>query len=177
MTLIALLPKRLSRSGCHWAIWAMMLVLPLTVQAELASHVQMSANLQRDGMLVAERDVPMILMVSAEECPYCMVMESDYLVPLLRNRAYEERVLIRKIHLDSFDEIIDFSGESVAPTDISQRYGVWVTPTLLFLNGEGEEMQKRMVGLGVRDFVSAYIDESIDAAAGVMRGLLPGKGG
>lgn len=176
MTLIAQLFNLLFRSGGRWTVWAM-LALPLTAQAELVNHVQMSANLQRDGALATERDVPMILMVSAEECPYCMVMEADYLVPLLRNRAYDEKVLIRKIHLDSFDDIVDFSGEAVAPTDVSQRYGVWVTPTLLFLNGKGEEMQKRMVGLGVRDFVSAYIDESIDAATGVMRGLLSGKGG
>ena len=93
-----------------------------------------------------------------------MVMESDYLVPMLRNRAYDSMVLIRKIHLDSFDEIIDFDGKEIAPTDLSQRYGVWVTPTLLFLNSEGEEVQKRMVGLGVRDFVSDFIDQSIAAA-------------
>ncbi len=93
-----------------------------------------------------------------------MVMEADYLVPLLRNRAYDSQVLIRKIHLDSFDDITDFDGSKVAPTDVSQRYSVWVTPTLLFLNGQGEEVQKRMVGLGVRDFVSDFIDQSIAAA-------------
>jgi len=143
-------------------LWVMLL-LGQTAWADI-DHVKMSANLQKDGGLAAQRGVPMVLMVSAEECPYCMVMESDYLVPMLRNRAYDSMVLIRKIHLDSFDEIIDFDGKEIAPTDLSQRYGVWVTPTLLFLNSEGEEVQKRMVGLGVRDFVSDFIDQSIAAA-------------
>lgn len=129
-----------------------------------SDHVAMSGNLQKDGALDAERDVPLMLMISAEECPYCMVMESDYLAPLLRNRGYDSKVLIRKIHLDGFDDIIDFDGQLAAPTDISQRYKVWVTPTLLFLNSKGEEVQKRMVGLGVRDFVSDFIDQSIAAA-------------
>lgn len=128
-------------------------------------HVPFSNNLQKDAALAAERGVPLLLMVSAEECPYCMVMEADYLVPLLRNRSYDAQVLIRKIHLDSFDEIVGFDGEQVMPTDLSQQYKVWVTPTLLFLNGEGREVQKRMVGLGVRDFVSDFIDQSIAAAA------------
>lgn len=139
------------------------LLLSQTVWA--VDHVAMSSDLQRDGALATERGVPLLLMVSAEECPYCMVMEADYLVPLLRNRAYDSKVLIRKIHLDSFDEIVDFDGSEVAPTDLSQRYRVWVTPTLLFLDGEGREVQKRMVGLGVRDFVSDFIDQSIAAAA------------
>ena len=142
-----------------------LLLLGSSVAIASRDHVEMSDDLRKDGALAAKRNVPLLLMVSAEECPYCKVMEADYLVPMLRNREYDSMVLIRKIHLDSFDEIIDFNGKSVVPTDVSQRYSVWVTPTLLFLNGQGEEVQKRMVGLGVRDFVSAYIDESIAAAA------------
>ncbi len=154
-------------TGIAW----MMLFSPVTWGSPV-DHVEFSTNLQRDGQLATERNVPLLLMVSAEHCPYCLVMESDYLVPLLRNRSYDELVLIRKIHLDSFDDIVDFSGEVVAPTDVSQRYGVWVTPTLLFLNGKGEEMHKKMIGLGVRDFVSDYIDESISTATDTMRRFL-----
>ncbi len=140
---------------------------------ELANHVIFSSNLQQDGQLAAERDVPLLLMISAEECPYCKVMESDYLIPLLRNRDYDERVVIRKVYMDSFDDIIGFSGEAVAPTDLSQDYGVWVTPTLLFLDEKGKEVQKRMIGLGVRDFVSAYIDESLVRATNALKQILP----
>lgn len=158
-----------------------MAVLMLTSVATVAGegsprsvdHVPFSSNLQRDGQLAAQLDVPLLLMISAEECPYCMVMESDYLVPMLRNRGYDDRVLIRKIYLDGFDDIIGFSGESVAPTDLSQEYGVWVTPTLLFLDEKGKEVQKRMIGLGVRDFVSAYIDESLARATDTLKKILP----
>ena len=145
----------------RYFLWSLLLIHSSSWAT--VDHVEMSTNLQKDGALAAERGVPLLLMVSAEECPYCMVMESDYLVPMLRNRAYDTMVLIRKIHLDSFDEIVDFDGKAIAPTDLSQRYGVWVTPTLLFLNGKGDEVQKRMVGLGVRDFVSDFIDQSIAA--------------
>ncbi|MBT3197435.1 MAG: thioredoxin fold domain-containing protein [Gammaproteobacteria bacterium] len=146
-----------------------LLLLFLGSAAAEINHLRLTDDLQRDGALAAERKVPLLLMVSAEECPYCMVMESDYLLPLLRNREYDSKVLIRKIHLDSFDEIKDFSGHPVEPSELSQNYGVWVTPTLLFLNGKGEEVQKRMVGLGVRDFVSAFIDESLALAAKMIR--------
>lgn len=147
-------------------VWILLL---LSQPLWAVDHVELSSNLQQDGRLAAERGVPLLLMVSAEECPYCKVMEADYLVPLLRNRAYDSQVLIRKIHLDSFDEITDFDGRKAVPSDISQRYGVWVTPTLLFLNSSGEEVQKRMVGLGVRDFVSDFIDQSIAAAARLLQ--------
>ena len=152
---------------------ALFMIPSIMAVAGSLDHVEFSTNLQKDGLLAEQRNVPLLLMVSAEECPYCMVMESDYLVPLLRNREYDSLVLIRKIHLDGFDNIIDFSGKGVAPTDLSQEYGVWVTPTLLFLNSRGEEVQKRMIGLGVRDFVSAYIDESILTATDTMKQFLP----
>jgi thioredoxin-related protein len=133
--------------------------------ASQEGEIKLSTNLKKDGALAQELGVPMILMFSAEECPYCMVMESDYLEPLLKNRDYDSKVLIRKLHLDGFDDLVNFSGETVSASDISQEYEVWVTPTLLFLDDKGQEIQRRMVGLGVRDFVSAYIDESINLAS------------
>ncbi len=163
------LPELIVKRSLQFFLLMLLTILNGVSVAEY-NHIQFSTNLQEDGALAATRGVPLMLMISAEECPYCKVMESDYLVPLLRNRAYDSQVLIRKIHLDSFDDLVDFSGNSVAATDISQRYGVWVTPTLLFLNGNnGEEVQKRMVGLGVRDFVSAFIDQSIFAALKMIR--------
>lgn len=131
--------------------------------------VPFSSNLQSDGELVRNRRIPMILMFSADDCPYCIVMESDHLVPLLRNREYDELVLIRKIHLDSTERIDSFSGDEITPVSLGNSYGVWLTPTLLFLDGKGREVQKRIIGLGVRDFVNGEIDELILGAIAKLR--------
>lgn len=134
------------------------------------SSVPFSANLQHDGRLAMVRKVPLLLMFSADDCPYCRVMESDHLVPLLRNREYDELVLIRKVHLDSSEKLINFSGSAVTPTMLRNSYDVWLTPTLLFLDDKGREIERRVIGLGVRDFVNGEIDELIMAAIGGLRG-------
>ncbi|MBC8520145.1 MAG: thioredoxin fold domain-containing protein [Gammaproteobacteria bacterium] len=130
--------------------------------------VPFSSNLQSDGGLAGDSRIPMILMFSADDCPYCVVMESDHLVPLLRNSEYDGLVLIRKIHLGDTEKIVGFSGEKMTSAGVGSSYGVWLTPTLLFLDRKGVEIQQRIIGLGVRDFVNGEIDESIMAAIEVL---------
>jgi len=47
------------------------------------------------------------------------------------------------------------------PAAVSGRYGVFVTPTLLFLDADGLEVSKRIVGINSVDFFGAYVDEAL----------------
>jgi thioredoxin-related protein len=39
------------------------------------------------------------------------------------------------------------SGKRIATTQLSSRYKVFVTPTILFLDGGGSELAERMIGI------------------------------
>jgi hypothetical protein len=39
------------------------------------------------------------------------------------------------------------SGKHIATTQLSSRYKVFVTPTILFLDGGGSELAERMIGI------------------------------
>ena len=43
----------------------------------------------------------------------------------------------------------------------ARRYGVFVTPTLLFLGPDGEELAEQMVGINTVEMYFHYVSESI----------------
>ena len=81
---------------------------------------------------------------------------------MLRNSGYGEKVVIRSISLSDNDTLIDFKGNSVSASEFATKYGVFVTPTLLFLDENGQEVSDKLVGIWSVDFYGGFIDERID---------------
>jgi hypothetical protein len=73
-------------------------------------------------------------------------------------------VLIRKVYIDSEETLRDFSGAPVTGAELAARYGVKLTPIVVFLGPEGEELAERMIGISSPDYYGAYLDEHIATA-------------
>jgi thioredoxin-related protein len=116
-----------------------------------------------------EKRLPILLMFSAKHCTYCVRLEEDFLKPMLRSGDYEDKILIRKIKIDSFGAIRDFKGEQATAGEIADRYKIYVTPTVVFIDGDGVQLAKKRVGLTTPDFYGGYLDQSIDIALDVLR--------
>jgi hypothetical protein len=52
----------------------------------------------------------------------------------------------------------------VPTAEFAARYGVSLTPTLLFLNADGIELSERLIGIWSEDFYGGFIDSRIDTA-------------
>ncbi len=102
-----------------------------------------------------------MLEVSASYCGYCRTLEEEIIKPMLRSGDYERNVLIRKLEIDSYLDIRNFNGEKVTPANLASQYGVFVTPTLIFLDGRGREVSERILGVNSLDFFGAYVDEAL----------------
>ena len=121
----------------------------------------------------------MLLTFSAITCEYCRQLEDEFLRPMLISGEYTDRILIRRLLLDNGSRVIDFAGERIASTQLSDRYKVYVTPTILFLDGNGNELAERMVGIYTPEMYGGYLDNCIDTALYTIRapaklGQLPG---
>ncbi len=116
-----------------------------------------------------QKRLPILLMFSAEYCGYCERVEEEFLKPMLRSGDYEDKVLIRKIKIDGFDDIRDFDGKQISIDAFTSRYNVVVTPTVAFLDGNGAQLAPKRVGLSTPDFYGGYLDQSIDAALDMLR--------
>lgn len=115
--------------------------------------------------------MPILLLVSQGACPYCDLLKQEILQPMVISGAYRDRVLIRELLIDEDDTLIDFDGQPVTGRSFAKRYLKRLfTPTLLFLDHEGRERTKRMIGITTPEMYGYYVDESIDKAIGAIRG-------
>lgn len=121
------------------------------------------------GKSADERRLPILLMFSARDCAYCIQLEEDFLKPMLRSGDYQDKVLIRKMRIDSFGKVRDFDGNKVAAADVADRYSVFVTPTVVFIDGDGVQLAKKRAGISTPDFYGSYLDSSIDQALDILR--------
>ncbi len=101
-----------------------------------------------------------MLEVSASYCEYCELLEEEFIKPMLRSGDYNN-VLIRKIEMDSYHMIKDFSGEDTNPDEFTQNLKVSITPTLLFFDGHGNEIAQRIPGINSLDLYGGYLDDAI----------------
>jgi len=125
--------------------------------------VPQATDLRAEAERASALKVPLLLMFSAEHCPYCMRMEDEFLGPMIISGDYEDKVLIRKLELGG-GTLRDFDGKTVTVDALAERYTVFVTPTLVFLDPAGHQLTDKMVGLTTPDFFGGYLDASIDTS-------------
>lgn len=157
----------------HFALAAATLLLasivPPSVAADAEHKVARVSDFSLLGTQLREKNLPLLLMFSAEHCGYCVKLESDFLQPMLISGDYTERTLIRKLDISNYTKIRDFDGNELTPAEFADRYNVSVTPTVVFLDGHGNQLAPKRVGLTTPDFYAGYLDESIATAQGVLK--------
>lgn len=94
---------------------------------------------------------------------------------MLRSGDYKERALIRKFKVDEYDDVRDFDGKMVSPDVVNDRYGAFVTPTVIYLDGNGRQLAKKMVGLSTGHYYGSYVDMAIDQSLDILRRDTPLK--
>lgn len=109
-------------------------------------------------------DLPILLVVSQTDCPYCKLLKREILEPMLLSGDYTGRVLIRELFIDSHLPVRDFDGRDVTPDDLAGRYRARLTPTVLFLDHRGQELAEPLIGINTVEFYGYYLDAAIDAA-------------
>lgn len=130
--------------------------------AASAFDVEITRDLQALAARARDERLPIVLMVSATDCPFCHRLKKEVLVPLNRSGQYSGRILFREWLIDTWSEHRDFDGATVRALDVARRYSATLTPTLLFLDEHGEEIAKRMVGLVTLEFYGWYLDQAIE---------------
>lgn len=92
-------------------------------------------------------------------------MKQEVLYPMSISGDFEQKALVRELMVDEGEMVNDFQGKRVAASAFSQRYSVFVTPTLLFLDNRGEEAAERILGINTMDYLLFYILNAAETAA------------
>ena len=108
---------------------------------------------------------PLVVMVSLEGCPFCIVARNNYLGPL---RA-EGRLDIVQVDMRSAHPLKDFQGQPLTHEQMTRRWAIKVAPTVLFFGRGGLEVAERLVGGMLPDFYGAYLDQRLETARKAVR--------
>ena len=126
--------------------------------------VTRTTDLRADARLATSRQVPLLVMFSQADCPFCFTLTEEILQPMLISGDYTDRVVIRELMIDGDRDIIDFSGKPIDPREVFSRHSLFVTPTILLFDSNGNEVGERQVGINTVDYYGYYLDKAIDAA-------------
>jgi len=102
-----------------------------------------------------------ILYFSASYCSFCADLEENVLHAVRVNKDYQKQVFISEISLDESTVITDFKGNTIDADEFIDRYDVSFTPTLIFVDNQGNEIAKRRKGYQNVEFYWYYLDISI----------------
>ena len=146
---------------------AMAMLLPLIAQQSLLAS---EAELKRAGNLAEvarssrQQGIPVIVFVSRDACPYCRTLRKTILDPMLAADKFENRAILVEVSLDRVEPLTGFANKDVTAKVFAERYRAEITPTLLFLDFEGREIGKRIVGISNLELYGYYLQKSIDQA-------------
>lgn len=126
-------------------------------------HVELITVKDLSSLASQARQTDKIIMleVTASYCSYCTLLEEEIIKPMLRSGDYKETVLIRQLEVDGSYTVKDIDGNETTPAMLSRAYKVNLTPTILFLDADGNEVAERILGVYSLDFFGAYVDEAL----------------
>lgn len=127
---------------------------PLTEAADLAAD---AATARKERKII-------LLLVSQHNCPYCAAVKKQVLLPMNSSGEYDDRLIIRELFIDLGKSVRSFQGEMQKSRDFAHGYDVTLTPTLLFLGPNGEELANRRIGVGNMEYYHYLLDRGIEEA-------------
>ena len=133
------------------------------------SGVKMAVDLKATGAKAKQQSVPLMMFFAAEDCGYCERLEADYLAGMANSTEYRGKVIIRKVVIDSYDELLDFNGRNIEASDFSDKFNIQVTPTVLMVDHKGDRVSKRIIGYNSSGFFGEELDNIIDSASEVIK--------
>lgn len=158
---------------------ALVSLLVLICQQSLyaaGTEIPQANNLVEIGHLSSQQDTPAVVFVSREACPYCRTLRDSILKPMLAAGKFENRAILVEVSMERTDPLIGFENNPVTAQEFGESYRAGITPTLLFLDSEGREIGKRIVGISNLELYGFYLQKSIDEALLEIRSKNPGPG-
>jgi thioredoxin-related protein len=166
--------SEMTAGACFRAAFLSLLVL-LAAPSSYADQrgIPVADNLAELGHLSLQQDIPVIVFVSRDACPYCRTLREQILKPMLTAGKFEQRAILAEVSLDRNEPLTGFENSPMTAQAFAEDYQAGITPTLLFLDSRGLEISKRRVGISNLELYGYYLQKSIDEALQAIRSEEP----
>lgn len=117
-------------------------------------------SFQAEISVALKTGYPLLVFVSLDNCPFCKIAKTNYLVPLMN----EQSVPIVQVNFRHTTPVLDWQGKTWSQDQLIRALAIKVAPTVLFLGKDGREVAPRLIGGSTSDFYGAYLEERIRTA-------------
>lgn len=138
-------------------------------ERNLAVTIPPLHDLEADAELAQGLKIPLLLMFASESCPYCVQVEEEFIKPMIISGDYTDKVLIRHVMVDGYEQVTGFDGRAISVDELARRYSISLVPTVVIVDPGGEPLVPRLVGITTRDFYGGELDDAIDASLARLR--------
>ena len=144
--------------------------MSLSGAASAASGLVHASNFKADAREATQRKVPILVLFSSPGCGYCERVKNDYLIPMQKDPAYRNKVIIREVTVGAAKPLTDFDGSVTTEGAFASFSNVFMVPTVKVFNTHGNEASDAIVGLLSADFYFGYLEAAIDEGIRKVRG-------
>ena len=148
--------------GCF--LW---IVSSLAIAA--SAELPRAENLQTDAQQAVNDKKPIVLFFTLPNCSYCRIVRYDYFLPMLKQRVVIDQPIIREISVTGQNRVTLFDGQRVSEAELAERYKVQMTPTVLFVNHEGDVVGNSILGGDHSNYIALF-DKLLAEASTKMAG-------
>jgi len=141
----------------------------ISVNAAAETRVDTNRDMYVNQQTANSKQMPVMIMFAAEDCLYCEILESEVLRPMLISGEYGGKVLIRKYMIDHGGNVRDFDGKMIDSDDFIERYNIFVTPTLVFLGYQGQQLSEQIIGVNTLELFAGRVDDAILESLNTLR--------
>jgi thioredoxin-related protein len=143
----------------------------ISIAAEPLQNIYTADDWAAEASLAKRAGVPLMVVFSTHNCPYCVRLKNQVLLPLVKKGKLSKKVLLREFNIDVGGKITDFDGERVRSRVFVSRYDIYATPTVVLVDYEGEPLATPIVGYNEPDAYTEQLNETIDSATMTLAAL------
>jgi thioredoxin-related protein len=142
-------------------MWLASAAVPAVSQAQAKeTFLPTPASLREAALAAQSQGEPLVLLVSLPGCVWCELLRRNYLAPMRQEGVHAFQITVN----DSKQAIENFQGQATNGAAMANAYAVKLTPTVMFLDADGKEIAKRIVGVASVDLIGALIDARLATA-------------
>lgn len=161
----------------HGAFFILLATAASCWSASQAEHLPIPQDFRVEAKAAQNRQVPILVLFMEESCSYCETALQDFLLPMHRDPAFRDKVILRQIETGSTDPLIDFDGKVTTYKSFSGKHKVSVVPNVMLFNSNGQVLTY-LEGLLTVDFYYGFLVNAIDESLEKIReGNLQGNSG
>lgn len=148
----------------HYAIWALILTCGLVPAgpARAADGLVHARDFKADAREAARLKVPFMVIFTSPGCHYCERVKREFLIPMQKDKAYRNKVVIREVTFGAATPLTDFDGTRTTEGAFAAAQKVFMVPTVKVFDPQGREASEAIVGLLTPDYYFGYLEAAID---------------